>query len=386
MTKRKICVITGTRAEFGLLKPVMGKISDSNNLCLQTIVTGMHLLPEFGKTIEEVEENGFKVDAKVPMVIGGDEKFSMAMSIGVGIIAMAQTLDVLNPDIVLALGDRFETFAGVIAASYSGKVVAHLSGGDNPEAGYDEYTRHAITKISHIHFPSTAKSAERITKMGENPKFVFAVGSTALDSIVNEELSSKEELCKKYGIRPDEPLILTVQHSLSTDPNTAKNEMVTTLQALIEIGYQTVIIYPNVDPGGRKMIEAIEDFGKKNPDKIMAFKSLPFEDYLGIMKIASVMVGNSSSAIIEAPSFNLPVVNIGTRQKGRERAENVIDVPYEKGKIKDAIQKALCDEGYREKVRKCKNPYGDGKASERIVKILSDIRIGKRILQKKLTY
>ncbi len=386
MIKRKISVITGTRAEFGLLKPVMAKIRDSDSFYLQTIVTGMHLLPEFGETMEELEKSSFRIDAKVPMIIGGDEKFSMAMSIGVGVIAITQTLEILNPDIVLTLGDRFETFAGVIAASYSGKVVAHLGGGDSPEAGYDEYTRHAITKISHIHFPSTAKSAERIIKMGENPKFVFPVGATALDSIVNRELPSRKELCKKYGIHPEEQFILLVQHPLSTDPYNARNEIMITLQAVIELGYHTVVVYPNVDPGGRKMIEAIEDFNQKYPDKIKTFRSLPFEDYLGIMKIASVMVGNSSSGIIEAPSFNLPVVNIGTRQRGRERAGNIIDVPYEKGKIKDAIQKALYDEEFKEKFRNCTNPYGDGKASDRIVEILSNIRIDKRLLQKKLTY
>jgi len=386
MAKRKVSVITGTRAEFGLLKPVMENIGDSDSLCLQTVVTGMHLLPEFGRTIEEVEKKGFTIDAKVPMVIGGDEKPSMAMSIGIGIIAITQALDILNPDIVLVLGDRFETLAGAIAASYSGKVVAHVGGGDNAEAGYDEYTRHAITKISHIHFPPSAKSAKRIIEMGENPKFVFPVGSTALDSILNGRLTSKAKLCKKYGIRPDEQFILLVQHPLSTGPSNAKSEIMATLQAVVEIGYKTVVIYPNSDPGGRKMIEAIEYINRRYPYNIMAFKSLPFEDYLGLMKTASVMVGNSSSGIIEAPSFKLPVVNIGTRQKGRERAGNIIDVPYKKEEIKDAIQRALHDEKFRERVNRCISPYGDGKASGKIVEILSGIRINNRLLQKKMAY
>jgi GDP/UDP-N,N'-diacetylbacillosamine 2-epimerase (hydrolysing) len=386
MIKRKIAVITGTRAEFGLLKPVMTRIRDSEVLRLQTVVTGMHLLPEFGKTIEDIRDSGFDVDARVPMIVGYDDKSSMATSIGVGIIACTQALDILNPDIVLALGDRFEAFAAVIAASYSGRIVAHLSGGDSPQAGYDEYTRHAITKISHIHFPSTAKSAQRIIKMGENPKFVFPVGSTALDTIMNTELPPPEKISRKYDINTSQPFILLVQHPLSTRPDNAEKEITETLQAVLETGYQVFVIYPNVDPGGRKMIEVIEEFSRIEPEKIRAFKSLPFEDYLGVMKVASVMVGNSSSGIIESSSFHLPVINIGPRQQGRERAQNVIDVPNNKNKIRNAVNKALHDEVFRDKVRQCKNPYGDGRASERIVEVLSSIKLDKSILRKKLTY
>ena len=200
MKRRKICVITGTRAEFGLLIPVMEKIRNSDSLELQVIVTGMHLLPEYGETVSEISRNGIPIDARVPMIVSGNDKTAMSLSIGLGIISFTQALNDLNPDIVLVLGDRFEIFSASIAASFSGRVVAHISGGDTLQAGYDEYVRHAITKISHIHFPSTERSAERIVKMGEEPPNIFIVGSTALDTIVNKKLPSKNDLCSKYGL------------------------------------------------------------------------------------------------------------------------------------------------------------------------------------------
>ena len=384
--KRKICVITGTRADYGLLKPLIEKIKDAKSLELQVLATGMHLLPEFGLTIKEIEKDGFKIDAEVPMIISGDEKISMVSSIGVGVIKIAQALDILDPDIVVILGDRFEAFSGAIAASFSGRIVAHLSGGDSAQAGYDEYARHAITKIAHFHFPTTKKSAERIIKLGEPKKYVFPVGSTSLDTILNKKLPSREYSCKKYHLKQNKPIILLVQHSVSANPEKAANEIQKTLEAVVKFDCQIIVIYPNVDPGGRRMIKIIEKFKKDYPRLIKGYKNLPFEDYLGLMRISEVMVGNSSSGIIEAPSFHLPVVNIGPRQKGRERADNIIDVDYDKKEIIEAIKKAIYDKKFRAEVKKCENPYGDGKTSERIVKILSEIKIGKRLLQKKITY
>ena len=386
MKRRKICVITGTRAEFGLLKSVMEKIRNSDSLELQVIVTGMHLLPEYGETVLEISRNGILIDARVPMIVSGDDKTAMSLSIGLGIISLTQALNDLNPDIVLVLGDRFEIFSASIAASFSGRVVAHISGGDALQAGYDEYVRHAITKISHIHFPSTGQSAERIIKMGENPKNIFIVGSTALDTIVNKKLPSKNDLCSKYGLLIDQDFVLVIQHPISTEPLQAQEQMETTLNSILELGLRMVVIYPNNDPGGKMIIDVIDQYKEKNPSQIMAYKSIPFEDYLGIMKIASVMVGNSSSGIIESSSFHIPVVNIGDRQKGRERSCNVVDAPYEKDKIKHAIKTALYDEKFRESVFKCTNPYGNGHASERIVEVLSSVEINTDLFKKKINY
>jgi len=383
--KRKICVVTGTRAEYGLLKPVMEKIRDSDKLELQILVTGTHLLPELGLTIKNIEMDGFKIGAKVPIKTEGDEKKFMVEAIGFAIVDTTRVFDRLGSDIVLLLGDRFEIFSAAIAASYSGKVLAHMAGGDKTQAGYDEYTRHAITKIAHLHFPATKKSAERIIKLGENPDHIFTVGSTSIDTILNKQLSSKQELYRKYNLDKEKPLFLLVQHSLSTSPETADNEIRTTLEAILEFDAKTIGIYPNVDPGGRRMIKVIQEFGEKYPKKLKFYKSLPFEEYLGIMKIADIMIGNSSSGIIESPSFHLPVVNIGPRQRDRERADNIIDAEHKKEEIAEAIKKALYDEDFKGKVKKCKSPYGDGTASSQIVKVLTDIKIDKKLLEKQIT-
>jgi UDP-N-acetylglucosamine 2-epimerase (non-hydrolysing)/GDP/UDP-N,N'-diacetylbacillosamine 2-epimerase (hydrolysing) len=384
--RRKICVITGTRAEFGLLKPVMEKIHASDLLELQVIATGMHLLPEHGSTVSEIESANLPVHSRIPMIVSGDDKPAMTLSIGLGIISFTQVFSRLNPDIVLVLGDRFEIFSAAIAASFSGHVVAHMSGGDTLQAGYDEYVRHSLTKISHIHFPSTKNSAERIMRLGENPDRIFVVGSTALDTILNKKLPSRADLREKYPLLPDHEFALVIQHPISTDHLLAGRQMEITLNAIQESGLRIIVIYPNNDPGGRRIIEVIDQYQEQYPGQILAFKSLPFEDYLGMLGIASVMVGNSSSGIIESSSFHLPVVNIGDRQKGRERADNIIDVPHDKNAIKNAINTALYDETFRNIVFKSKNPYGDGHASERIVDILSRIEITPDIFKKKITY
>ena len=386
MKRRKVCVITGTRAEFGLLKPVMKKIQGSDSLELQVIVTGMHLLPEYGKTVSEISRNGIAIDACVPMTVAGDDKTALSLSIGLGIISFTPILKKLDPDIVLILGDRFEIFSAAVAASFSGYLVAHLSGGDTLQAGYDEYVRHAITKISHIHFPSTAQSAQRIIKLGEDPKNVFVVGSTALDTIVNKKLPSKKKLFKKYGLALDQHFVIVIQHPVSTEPDFADQQMRITLDSILEMGLKMLVFYPNNDPGGMKIINVIDQYSQNFPGRIIAHKSIPFDDYLGLLKFALVMVGNSSSGIIESSSFHLPVVNIGDRQKGRERSSNVIDTPHDKQKIKQAIKRALQNEKFKKSLLNCTNPYGDGNASQRIVNILSHLSITPDIFKKKITY
>lgn len=383
--KRKICVVTGTRAEYGLLKPVMEAIKKSKNLNLQVLVTGTHLVPKFGETIKEIKKDGFTISEKAVMTTKKDSPEAMAESIGKGIVGMVKVFKKIKPDIVLVLGDRIEALAASIAAVYMQIAVAHIHGGDSPQAGLDEYTRHAITKISHIHFPATKKSAERIIKMGEDKKRVFIVGAPALGTILKEKLISLQEIAKKYHLILKKPILLVVQHPVTTEVEDAARQIKETLEALKEEKYQTIIIYPNADAGGRKIITIIEKYRKYPFFKI--YKSLAHRDYLSLMKISSVMIGNSSSGIIESPSFKLPVINIGPRQCGRERADNIIDVDYKKEDIKKAIEKALYNKKFKDKVRKCKSPYdGEGKAGLRIAKILSTIRIDKKLFQKKLTY
>ncbi|HEC92817.1 MAG TPA: UDP-N-acetylglucosamine 2-epimerase (hydrolyzing), partial [Candidatus Atribacteria bacterium] len=248
----------------------------------------------------------------------------------------------------------------------------------------DEFARHAITKLVHIHFAATKESANRIIKMGEDPSNVFVVGAPGLDIILNEDLIEPVELSEKYNLDLSKPILLVIQHPVTTEVENAPYQIRETLEAIMELKYQTLVIYPNADAGGRKMIEVIKKY-EKYPF-IKTFKSIPHKEYLSLMKIASVMIGNSSSGIIEAPSFRLPVVNIGTRQGGRERAENVIDVGYDKDQIESAIKKALYDRDFREKLKNSKNPYGDGKTGVRVAEILSKIKIDKKLLQKKITY
>jgi len=385
MTKRKIAILTGSRAEYGLLHPVIKSIKDNPELRLSIIVTGMHLSKEYGFTINEIRKDGFKIDASVDMLLSNDSGEAVAKSIGIGIIGIAQALKQIRPDLLLLLGDRGEPLAGAIAALYLNIPIAHIHGGDTMTGGViDSSIRHAITKLTHLHFPATEESAERIRKMGEESWRIHTVGAPGLDTILNTELIPEEKLVKKFSLRPGEPLLLAVQHPITTQPENAAREMQITMEALCELKIQTILIYPNSDSGGRSMIEVIKAY--EHLPFMHIFKSLPHIEYISLMNIADALVGNSSSGIIEAPSFHLPVVNIGIRQEGRQRASNVIDVTYEKTKIIEAIRTALYDEKFKQEVNKCVNPYGDGKAGIRIAEVLAGIEINQELLQKKITY
>jgi len=380
--KRKILYITGTRADYGLMKSVLKAIEKHPKLELEIVATGIHIMPEFGMTFNEIKKDNFKIHA-IDATYENDNKEAMASFIGKFIQQLTKKVIEIKPDIILLLGDRGEMLAGAIVGAYLTIPVAHIHGGDITST-VDEFSRHAITKLAHIHFPATEKSAERIIRMGEDPSNVFVVGAPGLDTILNEKLVEPEVLSEKYTLELSKPILLVVQHPVTTEVNDAPDHIHETLEAFLELKYQTILIYPNADAGGREMIEAIKKY-EKYPF-IKTFKSIPYKAFLSLMMIASVMVGNSSSGIIEAPSFGLPVVNIGSRQKGRERAENVMDVGYDKEEIKAAIKKALYDEDFKEKVKKCKNPYGNGKAGVRIAEILSKMKTDKNLLQKKLSY
>jgi UDP-N-acetylglucosamine 2-epimerase (non-hydrolysing)/GDP/UDP-N,N'-diacetylbacillosamine 2-epimerase (hydrolysing) len=380
---RKIAAITGSRAEYGLAQPIFEAIDSRKNLELSLIVTGMHLSREFGYTVREIEKDGFKIAARIENLAPEDTGAAMARSIGRCILGVVDALEEIKPDILLVLTDLGHTLAGAIAGSHMNIPVAHLHGGD-VSGTVDEFVRHAITKLSHIHLTATKQSAERIIKMGEEPWRVYVVGAPGLDTVLNKKLIEQEKIAKKFALDLKKPILLVVQHPVITEVEQAKTQMRETMEALFGLKEQSIVIYPNADAGGRRMIKVIEQYMKY--PFIQMYKSLPHIEYLSLMKIASVMVGNSSSGIIEAPSFHLPVVNIGTRQAGRERSTNVIDVGYNREEIVKAVKKALHDRKFRAKVKKCKNPYGDGKASQRIVKVLSKIEITPKLLQKRITY
>lgn len=383
--KRKIVVITGTRAEYGLLYPVMKAIENNHKLELSIIATGTHLSFEHGYTINEIKKDGFKIDAAVDMLLSNDTGASMAKSLGIGIIGITQALEQIKPEIILILGDRGEPFAGAIAASHMNIPVAHIHGGDSTTGGcIDESIRHSITKFAHIHFPATEESAERIKKLGEEPWRIHTVGAPGLDTVLNIEPIPKEQLIKRFSLKSDDLLLLVTQHPVTTQPENAAKEMRITLEALAELEMQTILIYPNSDAGGRSMIAVIKEY--EHLPFLHTFKSLSHIEYLSLMKIASAMVGNSSSGIIEAPSFHLPVINIGMRQEGRRHTSNVINVFHDKIKIIEAINTAIYDERFKNNVRECVSPYGDGKAGVRIAKVLAEIEINNALLQKRITY
>ena len=385
MMTRKVCVLTGSRSEYGILRPVLFAITESESLDLSIIVTGMHLSPQYGYTISDIEKDGFLIDAKVDMMLDSSSGISMAKSVGIGIIGLSQALEMLQPDIVLIAGDRIEPLAIAIATTYMNIPLGHIHGGDKSFGGHaDDSVRHAITKLAHVHFAVSNESANRIIKLGEDPSKVFVVGAPALDTILNERLLRKNELCKKYGLNPTIPLLMVVQNPVSREVDTAPDQMRETMEALVNIKQQTVIIYPNSDMGGRKMIEVINEYHNFPFLKIVT--NMPHRDYLSLMKVSSAIIGNSSSALIEAPSFKLPAVNIGSRQEGRERADNVIDVPYERNLIISAINTVMFDKKFINRVKKSKSPYGDGTAGKKIIKILTEIELNIDILKKKITY
>jgi len=380
--KRKILYISGTRADYGSMRETLFSINRHPKLKLEIIVTGMHLMSEFGKTINEIKKDGFKIH-EINATYNKDNKESMAIFMGRFIQLLSQKIKKIRPDIILLLGDRAEMLAGAVVGAYLTIPVAHIRGGEVTST-VDEVARHAITKLSCIHFSATKESAERVIKMGENPKRVFVVGAPGLDVILNKRLFSKKEIEKKYKLKLSKPFLLVLQHPVTTEIKNSRKQIRETLEAIKELGFQTIIIYPNADAGGREMIKTIERYRKYSFIKI--YKNLPHAEYLSLMKIASVLIGNSSGGIVEAPSFHLPVINIGTRQEGRERAKNVINVNYDKKEIIKAIKRAIGDKNFKEKLKKCKNPFGGTKTSVKIVNVLSRIKINQELLQKKITY
>jgi len=385
MGSTNILVLTGTRAEYGLLKSSMEAINAHDQLSLSVVATGMHLSPQYGQTVTDIRDDGFTVDREVLMLLDGDTGTAMAKSLGIGTASVAEAFESLDPDIVLLLGDRDEALAGALAAAHMNIPVAHIHGGDAMEgAVIDDSIRHAITKFAHIHFPASEKSAERIRKLGEEEWRITVSGAPGLDDVLAGEYEPPQEVVDRYDLNTDKPLVLLVQHPVTTESEKAGRQMAATLDALDSFDIQTVIIYPNSDAGGEEIIDEIDSrsFG----DDVKTFQSLPRREYLGLMAAADVLIGNSSSGIIEAPSFGLPVVDIGPRQKGRERAENTVSVPHQTAAIHEAIEQCLNDETFRLQVDQCENPYDYNGAGDRICKTLANIDISDTLLKKKLTY
>jgi len=369
--KRKILYISGTRADYGLMRETLFKIQENSKLEIVIAATGMHIMPEFGSTINEIKKDGFKI-YRVEAKYEKDDKKSMAIFVGKAVQLLAKEIGKINPDLILLLGDRGEMLAGAIAGAYLSIPVAHIHGGD-VTGTVDDAVRNAITKLSSVHFAATKKSAQRLRKMSVDHKNIFVTGAPGLDGILNKKLFSKKDIAKKYKLDFSRPFGLAIQHAVTNEVKDASKQMKETLEAVKALELETIVIYPNADAGGKKIIDVIEKYRRYPFIKI--YKNIPRKDYLSLMGFAGVMVGNSSSGIIEAPSFHLPVVNIGTRENGRERAYNVINVDYKKEQIEKAIKKALSDKEFINKIRGCVSPYGNGTASKKIAKLLNKINI-----------
>lgn len=375
MSKRKICIFTGTRAEYGLLRPLMEEIKKDEKLQLQIIASGMHLSPEFGLTFKEIEKDGFNIDEKVEMLLSSDTPAGISKSIGLGIIGYADALSRLKPDITVILGDRFEALAFAIASFIHRIPIAHLYGGEATYGLIDEGIRHSITKMSYLHFTSTEEYRKVVIQLGESPERVFNVGALGIDNIKKMNLLSKDELEKKLQFKFGKRNFLVTYHPVTLEKETTKEHFRNLLSVLEELKEIKIIFTKaNADTEGRIINYMIDEFVKKYPYRAKAFVSMGQLLYLSTMQYVDAVVGNSSSGIIEAPSFKIGTINIGDRQKGRIRAESVIDCEPTKESIKKAIEKLYSQE-FQEKLKKVVNPYGDGYAAERIVKILKDFNI-----------
>lgn len=382
---RTVGVVTGTRAEYGLLTSTMEAVTARDDLELATFVTGMHLSPRYGRTVEMIEADGYEIDARIEMLIDGDSGASMAKSLGVGTMGFADAFRATPPDVVLVLGDRGEPFAAALAAAHMNVPIAHIHGGDAVTgAMIDDSIRHSLTKFAHLHFPASESSAERVSRLGEAEWRITTVGAPGLDDIRRGRYEDPDSALTVVGLDPDEPVLLVVQHPVTRQSDRAGEQIRTTLDALRGFDAQALVLYPNSDAGSEAIIEELTT--RSFPSRVTVEKNLPRARFLGVMAGADAMVGNSSSGIIEAPSFGLPVVDIGPRQESRERAENVVHAPHDTRQVEAAIDRCLHDERLRERARTCDNPYDCGGAGERIARRLASVALDDDLLRKRITY
>lgn len=383
---RKICIITGSRSEYDILYSVMKAVDKHPQLELHLIVTGVHTSELFGNTIKEIEKDGFPISEKINSFIDAEALSSRIKSAAVQLLGLIPAIEKIKPDILIALGDREEAVTISLVGVYMNIPVAHLGGGDKVWGNVDDTVRHAVTKLAHLHFPATEENAQRIIRMGEEPWRVSCVGNAGLDRLLTVPVISREDLSKRlcFDIKKG-PVILLIQHPLSSEFEEASQQIGITMEAIKELKIKTLIGYPNSDPGSKQIIDVIEEYSKRLPF-VKLHKNLNRVEFVNLMRIANVLVGNSSCGITESPLLKLPVVNIGNRQKNRQHAENVIFVNHDKEEIIKAINVALYDEEFKEKVTNCLNPYGDGHTGSRVAETLARVPLGMKLINKDITY
>lgn len=381
---KKIIIITSTRAEYGLLAPIIKKLNKDTRFETLIAATGMHLSPEFGMTVNEIKLDNIKVDKKIEILMSSDSSVGVSKSMGLALISFAEYFEERQPDAIMVLGDRFETLAVCIAAMNCRIPIIHLHGGEATEGIIDEAVRNSITKLSFLHFPSTEQYRKRIIQMGENPDRVYNVGAMGVENAIHTPLLTKEELFESVNCKLRKYAVMTF-HPVTLEDNTAEAQVKEVLDALIEFeDIDFVCTKANADMNGRIINSCIENYSKKYKN-ILLFDSLGMKRYLSALKYAEFVIGNSSSGIIEAPSFKIPTINIGDRQKGRIQSCSVINCFPKKEMIMAAIKVANSD-SYRKKLINISNPYGDGKTSEKIVQITTEYLLNDKFDIKKSFY
>ena len=378
--KRKICVVTGTRAEYGLLYWLMKEIEADKDLELQLIVTGMHLSPEFGFTYKEIEKE-FRIDKKIEMLLSSDTAMGISKSMGLAQIGFAEAFEELKPDILVVLGDRYEIFSAVSVAMICNIPIAHLHGGEITQGAFDESIRHSITKMSHLHFTATDEYKNRVIQLGEEPNRVFNVGGMGIENIKRLKLLSKDEFEESINFKLNKKNILVTFHPVTLENSTAKEQFQELLDAIDELENTNIIFTKaNSDTDGRIINQMIDEYVTKNSHKSVGFASLGQLRYLSALQYIDAVVGNSSSGLLEAPSFKIATVNIGDRQKGRIKALSVIDCEPKKEEILKAFKEIYSKE-FQEKLKNVENPYGESCPSKQIIEVLKNVNLAN-ILKK----
>jgi UDP-N-acetylglucosamine 2-epimerase (non-hydrolysing)/GDP/UDP-N,N'-diacetylbacillosamine 2-epimerase (hydrolysing) len=395
MKRRIIAVFTGNRAEYGLQFPILKAIDSHSQLDYRLIVSGAHLDNNFGNTLKEIYNDGFHVDAEVKIDMDASSLEANVQAIGTGILSIGEAIKKIKPDMMVVYADRFEGFSAVIASTQMNIPTAHIEGGDLTEGGaLDDSVRHAMTKLSHLHFTTNQQATNRVLAMGEEEWRVHTVGFPAIDMISEGNYATPKEVAEKLNIDLSKPIVLFTQHSVTTEFNLAVEQINPSLAALKELsrsGIQIVVTYPNNDAGGLAIIKKIEKLDKFSMNNIQVHRSLGRYLYHGILALARdtdsrvVCVGNSSSGIKETPVFGCPTVNIGSRQKGRLRGQNVIDVCYNTKSIINAVNKCISDQGFRKTCDETDNPYYLGDSGRKIAEVLAEVPLDQKLIRKKMT-
>lgn len=380
---KTISILTATRAEFGLLKPVISRLMENDHYDVRIVVTGAHLSPEFGLTYKEIEEECFVIDEKIHILLSSDSPASISKSMGLALISFSDYFEKIKPDLLIVLGDRYETLAVTIAAMNQRIPIAHLYGGETTEGALDESMRHAISKLSYLHFTSTEVYRKRVIQLGESPNRVFNVGALGIENIMNEKLLSRGELTSELGLDINKPYAVVTFHPVTLENNTTETQIKTLLEVCAQNrNLDFLFTKANADSDGRLINQLIDEYSKAY-NHIITYASLGTRRYLSALKYCTMVIGNSSSGLVEAPSFHIPTINIGDRQKGRIQSDSVINCDAKSTSIQNAIELALSDELIK-KAKQTINPYGDGNTSAKIVNVIDKFINGNLVNLKKV--